>query len=242
MAKQDFKEDITKRFNRAVEILKELGYTSHTQIADLIEQPLQTVSKLISGERIITLEQASALSRNSRINLAWLLTGIGSELIEGDTTNVIVAKKHTDATVAPLISQYAYAGYLAGFVDPEYLDAQPQFTASKKHNGGHYVAFEVKGDSMDDGTKRSICEGDIILGRELQKHHWQHRLHVPKVFIIVHKTDGIICKEIIKHDVSNGEIICHSWNPDPDYEDFELNLRDVMQLFYVKEISRQNKY
>lgn len=242
MAKQNFKEEMTKRFNRVVEILKDLGYTSHTQIAELIEQPLQTVSKLLSGERIITLEQASALSRNSRINLIWLLTGAGSELVEGDNANVTIAKKPSDATSAPLISQYAYAGYMAGFADPEYLDAQPQFTASKSHNGGHYIAFEVKGDSMDDGSKRSICEGDIILGRELQKHHWQNKLHVPKVFIIVHKTDGIICKEVLKHDVKSGIILCHSWNPDPDYEDFELNLRDVMQLFYVKEISRQNKY
>jgi len=242
MAKQDFKEEMTRRFNRAVEILKDSGYSTNTQIAELIEQPLQVVSKLLSGERIITLEQASALSRNSRINIIWLLTGNGSEIVEREDSNATVFSKPTDATTAPLISQYAYAGYLSGFADPDFLECQPQFTASKKHNGGHYIAFEIKGDSMDDGTRRSICEGDIVLARELQKLHWQNKLHIPKVFIIVHKTDGIICKEITKHDVKSGVITCHSWNPDPDYEDFELNLRDVMQLFYVKEISRQNKY
>lgn len=176
------------------------------------------------------------------VNPAWLLTGNGPMLIEGDNQNTVPYKKPTDATVAPLISQFAYAGYMAGFSDPEYLDAQPQFTSSRKQNGGHYVAFEVKGDSMDDGSKRAICDGDILLGRELNKMHWQNRLHVPKVFIIVHKTDGIICKEILKHDVKTGIILCHSWNQDPDYEDFEMNMNDVMQLFYVKEISRQNKY
>ncbi len=161
---------------------------------------------------------------------------------ENYNSNVAIPEMPRDVTVAPLISQYAYAGYLSGFADHEYLDAQPTYVAARQHNGGHYVAFEVRGDSMDDGTKRSICEGDILLGRELRKDLWQFRLHVPKVFVIIHRTDGIICKEIIAHDLENGVITCHSWNPDPEYQDFEINMRDVLQLFYVKEISRDNKY
>lgn len=161
---------------------------------------------------------------------------------ENYNSNVAIPEMPKDVTVAPLISQYAYAGYLAGFADHEYLDAQPTYVAARRHNGGHYVAFEVRGDSMDDGTKRSICEGDILLGRELRKDLWQFRLHVPKVFVIIHRTDGIICKEIIAHDLESGVITCHSWNPDPEYQDFDIDMRDVLQLFYVKEISRDNKY
>jgi len=179
--------------------------------------------------------------RFPQINPAWLLTGSGPMLIEGNTANAAIANPH-DVTVAPLISQYAYAGYLSGFSDHDYLDAQPHYVAARRHNGGHYVAFEVRGDSMDDNTKRSICEGDILLGRELKKDLWRFRLHIPKVFVIVHKTDGIICKEIIAHDVENGIITCHSWNPDPEYQDFKVDMREILQLFYVKEISRQNKY
>lgn len=161
---------------------------------------------------------------------------------ENDNGNLTMPEVQPDATVAPLISQFAYAGYLAGFADHDYLEAQPSFVAARRHNGGHYIAFEVRGDSMDDGTKRSICEGDILLGRELRKDLWQFRLHIPKVFVIVHRSDGIICKEIIAHDVESGIIVCHSWNPDPEYQDFEIDMRDVLQLFYVKEISRDNKY
>jgi hypothetical protein len=186
-----------------------------------------------------TLEKI--LRKFPQINPAWLLTGSGPMLIEGNNSNAFITNPK-DVTTAPLISQYAYAGYLSGFSDHDYLEAQPHYVAARRHNGGHYVAFEVRGDSMDDGTKRSICEGDILLGRELRKDLWLFRLHIPKVFVIVHRTDGICCKEVIAHDVENGIITCHSWNPDPEYQDFELNMRDILQLFYVKEVSRNHKY
>lgn len=155
------------------------------------------------------------------------------------------ALKHYDTPdgiiKAPLIGQYANGGYLRGYSDPVYLEEQPSFFSTRAHSGGHYVAFEVKGDSMNNGTVNAICEGDILLGRELQRHHWGSKLHVPKVFIIVHRTEGITVKEIISHDVETGRIVCHSWNEDPEYENFALNLQDVVQLFYIKEISRNFK-
>jgi hypothetical protein len=95
---------------------------------------------------------------------------------------------------------------------------------------------------MNDGSLRSICEGDIILGRELQRELWVNRLHVPKVFIVVHKEDGITVKEILDHNTETGDIHCHSWNPSLEYQDFTLNLNDIAQLFYIKEVSRSVKF
>lgn len=212
---------------------KALGYTNNNVtigriIADRSKKPsFDTLEKILK-----TFPQ---------INPAWLLTGSGPMFIEGNNSNAIISNPR-EGTVAPLISQYAYAGYLSGFGDHEFLESQPHYVAARRYNGGHYVAFEVRGDSMDDGTKRSICEGDILLGRELRKDLWQFKLHVPKVFIIVHRTDGICCKEVVDHNVETGILTCHSWNPDPEYKDFELNMKDILQLFYVKEISRDNKH
>lgn len=144
---------------------------------------------------------------------------------------------HSDFTTAPLITQYAHGSYLKGFADHDYMEAQPLYVASKKYSGGNYVAFEVRGDSMDDDSKRSICSGDVVLGRELYKQYWTCKLHVPRVFVIVHRTEGIILKEIVSHNVETGIITCHSFNS--DYDDFELNLSDVVQLFYIKEVKRE---
>ena len=59
---------------------------------------------------------------------------------------------------------------------------------------------------MNDESIRAISEGDILLGMELKKDYWQPwvKLHIPKVFIIVHRTEGITIKEIIEHDPDSG--------------------------------------
>jgi hypothetical protein len=62
--------------------------------------------------------------------------------------------------------------------------------------------------------------GDILLGRELSRSLWSIRLHVPKVFVIVHRYDGIVVKEVTDHDTQTVRICCHSWNADPEYQDF----------------------
>lgn len=177
------------------------------------------------------------------VNPTWLLTGQGKMFINPVKQDATVAIIEENSMVsAPLISQYAYAGYLRGFSDSEFLELQPLYVSRLTHKGGSFVAFEVRGDSMDDNTRRSICHGDIVLGRELPPSYWKSKLHIPKVFIIVHKEDGILIKEVIAHNVETGEITCHSWNPSPEYEDFTINLKQVHQLFYIKEISRDNKY
>lgn len=180
------------------------------------------------------------LENSPDLNREWVLSGSGEMLIS-KSNDADFYDTPDDIIKAPLIGQYANGGYLRGYADPEYLEEQPVFYSTRKHTGGNYVAFEVKGDSMDDGTRRAICEGDILLGRELQMHYWKSRFHIPKVFIVVHRTEGITVKEIIEHEVETGLIKCHSWNKDPEYQDFDLCLSDIVQLFYIKEISRNFK-
>jgi len=45
---------------------------------------------------------------------------------------------------------------------------------------------------------------------------------------------GVICKQITSHDINSGVITCHSFNP--FYEDFQINIKEIKQLFYVKKI------
>ena len=77
---------------------------------------------------------------------------------------------------------------------------------------GKYMLFEAEGDSMDNGTKESICDGDIVLAREIQRDLWRYRLHINDwYFIIVHRTEGIAIKQIIDHDVEHGiSLVIHS--------------------------------
>ncbi len=137
----------------------------------------------------------------------------------------------------PLIQQRAYASYMQGFSDPEYLEEMPKHSlmVTKQHRG-RYVAVEVEGDSMTDGTMESIPEGATVTGREIQKHHWRSPFHIHRFKdYIIHHADGIIIKRIVKHDVEAGTITCHSLNA--DFSDFELNLNDCKEIFNIVDVS-----
>jgi len=90
MASVAFKNGVTERFVLLVDTLIRSGVAkNYTTIARLMDQPLQVVSKIMNGERIVTLEQASALSKNAKINADWLITGVGEmfkqQALEMDT-------------------------------------------------------------------------------------------------------------------------------------------------------------
>lgn len=139
----------------------------------------------------------------------------------------------------PLVQEFAYAGYMSGYSDETYLNDLPTipFIADRQYKGT-YLAFQVRGDSMDDGTSNSYLHGDIVLCREISQSFWKDRLHIRKWdFVIVHKTEGILLKQISNHEPETGKIIAHSMNN--LYEDMELNLSDVAKLFNVIKVERK---
>ena len=144
--------------------------------------------------------------------------------------------KHTGVR---LVSQYAYAGYLTGYMDETYMAQLPviDFTPDREMTG-NYLAFEVRGDSMDDGSKEAYVEGELLICREVEPHLWREsRLHFNKRdFVIVH-TEGILIKRVIAHDVANHNITIHSLNP--LYPDRVIDLADVRQIFSVVESRKQ---
>ena len=123
----------------------------------------------------------------------------------------------------------------------EYLEELPKhIVIVPKRPQGEYLAVEVVGESMENWNdpelaKQSIRDGEIVTGRNIAKHHWTTRFHMHKFkdFIIVHK-DGILIKRMIKHDVENGIITCHSLNPNKDmFPDFDIDLREVLQILNI---------
>jgi len=85
MANVEFKKTITKHFIEVVKYLKVSGRVkSKTEIGEIIGQPLQVISKLLSGDRIITLEQMQMLIKNTNVNSYWFLTGEGTMIDDDD--------------------------------------------------------------------------------------------------------------------------------------------------------------
>ena len=179
----------------------------------------------------------SDISNKFGINSNWLMTG------EGNKKNIeeAIPMNVNNILQVPLVNQYAYAGYLSGYSDAEYIESLPTIPFIVDHEAqGHYIAFEVRGDSMNDGTEESILEGDRLLCREIKRELWvDYKLHFRKWdFVIVHK-EGILIKRILDHDVDKGTITIHSLNP--IYPDRELNLNEVYQIFNVIEFLRPRR-
>jgi transcriptional regulator with XRE-family HTH domain len=163
------------------------------------------------------------------------------ETVKNTNKTEAVKINHEDKNImyVPLVNNLAYGGYLNGFGDPIYVEELPKipFLADLEHKG-QYICFEAKGDSMDDGTDEAIKERDILLCRNVKPDYWRSKLHINKWdFVIVHKYQGICVKRIIEHDVENGILTLHSLND--YYEDYQVHLEDVAQIFNIVDIQRK---
>ena len=146
-------------------------------------------------------------------------------------------KEYPEKLAVKLVTTKAQAGWTEGYYNDEYLEDMPTILidSEEKHHG-NYLAFEVAGDSMEP----DYIEGDVVICREVQRHLWQYKLHIKDWdFVIAHAINGIMLKEIIKHDVKNGVIYCHSLNP--KYEDFKISLHEVRFLYNVIEVRQKGR-
>ena len=153
-------------------------------------------------------------------------------LINGEKSNATPSLSFSVINV-PIVSQYAYAGYLTGYADDEYIDTLPTIPYLDDREGyANYMAFEVHGDSMDDGSTDAYTEGEKVICREVDPLLWKDsKLNINKRdYVIVH-SEGIIIKKITKHDVERHTIVVHSLNP--EYADKEIDLAEVRKLFSI---------
>ena len=164
-----------------------------------------------------------------------------SDIIANKNTNQAVPLNQNFIINVPLVNQYAQAGYICGFQDAAYIATLPTIPFIIDHEAkGNYVAFEVRGDSMNDGTEESYLEGDRLLCREIAPYLWaESKLHIRKWdFVIVHE-GGILVKRIIDHNVENHTITIHSLND--MYPDRVIDLAEVKQIFNVIELQRPRR-
>lgn len=188
---------------------------------------MTSVNMYLKGS-IPSYDKAKILADYFGVSVEWLMTG------EENKSSSEVQIVDTNVMMVPLVNQYAHAGYMSGYADEEYVETLPKIPwIVDKEYKGRYISFEVKGDSMDDGLKHSYEQGDILLCREINPDYWKCKLHIHQwdAFVIVHKTEGIVVKQIIDHDVEKGIITVHSFNP--IYEDYKIDLREVAQIFNV---------
>lgn len=262
-AKIEFYPEIGERFKEAYEYLRSKALV-HKQrdLASLIGSHEGSISRMFRGDdRYITSSMVQRISSASGIKFSedYILRGEGSLLKEGEQEETPQkphrAPKEAEVVPAgsrivqrlPIIPIKAQAGVGKGFLydrdesqDPEdvYEEFDTMEVALDREVSDRYKLFRVTGNSMDDDSKRSICDGDIVLCREMYPEDWGYGLintKYPYVVIVIEE-EGILIKELIKHSRKDNTITLHSLNS--NYEDFTKSLSDVRAFFYVERIDR----
>lgn len=196
------------------------------------------------------------LEKFPQINQSWLFEGIGDMLKEEFKSNAVSVKEYYNAQFVessnsaqffdlkngkyrmnvPLVPFFAY-GKFANEADSLEPDNEGWGNESFEVDSivrGKYFAFEVKGDSMDDGSRNSFEEGDRVLARELSHTHWKDGVRYKKYpYWVIVFDSSVLIKQIIDHNTETGEITCHSLNKSPEYCDFKLSLNKVRKLYNV---------
>lgn len=212
-------------FSQAVKYLKEQKYiTTLKDLAAKLDAGYTYLSELNAGSKPTTQEIIDKVNAKFKTKFVFKAP---SELNQIDVSEYMEI---------PVITVNAQAGYLNSILenDNEFVNDLDTMLIPKEFDPGYYLIFEVNGDSMDDGSRRSICDGDRLLCNELQKQYWTQRLYYRQYLFVIVSHDGIVCKQVIDHDVQNGIITCRSFNQ--HFEDYQVSLADVHKLYYVKKI------
>lgn len=204
------------------------------------------VDKMGENTRTSNLEKISNFFPD--LNMVWLRTGEGEMLttdvhpvpVEQETEPYTVNKngvrylKREDGKViieVPIVPYFALASPDDEFL-PERFGADTASFEVDCIGRGKYYAFEVDGDSMDDGSRESFQRGDIVLVRELDRDDWMPHLHISNWhYWVVCWGNNVRLKQIVSQEGST--ITLHSLNPSPEYCDFTLDLSEVSRLFNV---------
>ena len=127
------------------------------------------------------------------------------------------------------------AGMLGGDFSEAFVESLPEThkrLIPREYREGNYLVVRVNGDSMDDGTKRSLSDDDEILIRLWTDGMDTLPIH-NKLFVLTTRS-GHIVKQITKIDRKKQQITCHSFNP--LYPDQFVDFEEIIQVFTVEKI------
>lgn len=226
------------------------GFTQ-TEMATMIGMGLRMYQKIEAGQfPKYKRENITAIDKILGTNLYELIYAhkadhVGNENIVSDGDNKY---KYTSSQVrmapfenymeVPYKPVYAQAGNMIGF-SPQEIDTMDTILVPKEFEKGNYLVIEIDGDSMDDGTSRSICDCDKVLLKEIELHSFvTGQINTRRsLFCIIYKSEereGILVKEVVKITPKSDTFTIHSWNP--SYKNENLKLKNILQVFTLKKI------
>ncbi|AZA49792.1 hypothetical protein EG346_17105 [Chryseobacterium carnipullorum] len=148
--------------------------------------------------------------------------------------------------VVKLIPEKVAMGLISNFFDSEYVEQlETELIEVDEYFTEDAYKVDSVGESMNDGTARSLLDGDKFLAKDIPRAKWGDKLinGGKNLFYILHSERGHMIKEIIAHDIADKKLTLHSWNKDKKlYPDFEIHTNHCYIIASIQELlSRKMK-
>tara|TARA_R110001606_G_scaffold398025_1_gene576077 strand:+ start:2690 stop:3481 length:792 start_codon:yes stop_codon:yes gene_type:complete len=255
-------DEIVLRLKKSIAYLKgEQIITKQQDIAEKMGYNKGSVSQALNNRNgYLTVDFIEKFSSVFYINKDYILKGVGeiskeknykeqietniNDLVLNEPSEIFKTKagsiyaENVDGSytiTVPLVPFDAYASYVDVYNDEVVLLKdweKVSFNVDKIYKG-KYLGFKTKGDSMNGGGLYDTPDKALMLGRELQRHHWKDGFNDCDYGFVIISKYGMMHKDIIGLNLEEGTIKCHSRNRSPEHKDFDLELNEVHQIFKI---------
>lgn len=205
-------------------------------IADAMGASKSTVSSMIGGHPKF-YNRSRIASFNSAFggifNEEYLLGGEGTLLKEQPEiriVNEVTPVPEENYTMVEYADLRVSAGML-GVGDVSQLPETHKRLLPREYEKGKYLVVRIDGDSMYDGTSRSLVDGDEVLVKEVED-DYKEGLPIKNSLFVITTRDGNVVKQIIEINRKDEYIVCHSFNP--RYNDYKIPFEEILQIFIVR--------
>lgn len=217
------------------ELLAEKKISSEGEFARLLGVSKQLITKWKARN---TYDISKITELFPDVSHIWLLTGEGEMLkpsasddlppvrkIVGNEVEVVPMDNYV---AVPFYDLEASAGLPNGDTPAGWVETR---LVPRQYAGDEYLVVRVSGDSMDDGTSRSLCHGDeIVVKRELFDP--ANTLPIRSKLFVVDTMEGAVIKQILECNRSEGTVTLHSFNE--RYRDYQVPLSEVRGFYSVQ--------
>lgn len=99
------------------------------------------------------------------------------------------------------------------------------------------LAFEVVGNSMDNGTRSSFEEGGKLVVQLFDISDFRNSIgNDLNSFWVIEIKKGTLFKQIIEYDSRHDMIKCHSLNTNGQYPDTFIKIEDITKVYRVVQV------